>query len=210
MTDDRGSNGARRRRLLVFVPMLLGAAMVAGVLYWLFAPLDPKYAEDRAVEAALTSAIQRAGPRGSFDLATVTTFPWDRAYMLGAYSGPELFEEREGFSWRGLATSASNVQDRYQLIVFVKDRTVHWCDHDRVNGELAVGSDPIRRSDSVLDVSTTPQSGTVVTRHDVPPPVWKMVHKVNGQVVEVDPAQLEHEFPQSAKAMSTSQADGGH
>jgi hypothetical protein len=162
-------------------------ALTAGVHHWLLAPLDPKYAPSPELEAALVSAIDHAGPRGSFDLSAVAPFPWDRAYVLAAYAGPELFEKRAGFPWAGLWTSASEVQDQFQLVVFVKAHTVHWFDHDRTRGTLVVGDAPIERGDAVLDVSATPRARDVSDpARRSPPPAWKFVHMVNGQVVEVD------------------------
>lgn len=197
----------RRRLIRVLVPVLVVAAMVAGVRLWLLAPPDPKYVPSSELEAALVSAIDHARPHGSFDLAVVAPFPWDRAYVLGAYSGPELFEERAGFPWEGLRRSASVVQDRFELVALVKDRTVHWFDHDRLRGVIEVGDTPIERGDAVLDVSATPEHGISVTRHGVPPPVWKLVHMANGQVVEVDAAALEHEVSHDLTAAS--HRDGG-
>jgi hypothetical protein len=196
----------RTRRKRVLVPVLAVAAMAAGVRFWLLAPPDPKYAPSPEIEAALVSAIDHAGRHGSFDLSAVAPFPWDRAYVLGAYSGPELFEQRAGFSWEGLQRSASVVQDRFELVVFVKDRTVHWFDHDRTKGMLEVGDAPIERGDAVLDVSATPDRGISVTRHGLLPPVRKLVHMVNGQVVEVDAAALERELSDELRALHP---DGG-
>ena len=203
MSSDAVSIRKRRRRGLirVLVPVLSVAATVAGVYHWLLAPPDPRYAPSPELEAALMSAIDHARPHGTFDLSAIAPFPWDRAYVLGAYSGPELFEMRAGFSWEGLRRSASVVQDQFELVVFVKDRTVHWFDHDRTKGVLEVGDAPIERGDAVLDVSATPEHGITVTRHGVLPPVRKLVHMVNGQVVEVDAAALDREISYELRAL---------
>lgn len=159
--------------------------------------------EDSVLEASIVSAVGRAGKRGSFDLAAVTTFGWDRAHVLHAYSSPEVVERRLGFPWPGSQASASVVQDHFQLIVFVKGRAVvRWIDHVVSSGRFDVGDTPIERRDSVLDVTSTEDDGIVVTRRGVAPPVRRLVHYENGKVVEVDPSEIDSLVPSNPALQS--------
>jgi hypothetical protein len=82
------------------------------------------------------------------------------------------------------------------LIVFVKDRAViRWVDHDVGTGRFEIGDGPVARSEAVLDVTSTADDGVVVTRHGIAPPVRRLVHYVNGKVVEVDPHDIERVVP---------------
>jgi hypothetical protein len=137
-------------------------------------------------------AITGKGIQGAVEtirVSEVARLEWDRLFVFRAYSWPELVEKRLGFAWPEGRHSATSVQDRYQLMVFVKGSHVaEWADFDTTCGRFDIGDDdPIARSDDLLDVTTT-NFGTRVFRHGGAPRRRVFVRRLpDGGEVEVDP-----------------------
>src|SRR5688572_6416122 len=61
---------------------------------------------------------------GNLDLAALSNFDWEKAFVFPAYAWPDFVTEKIGFYWPGGSKSATSVQDRYQLLVFTKGTEV--------------------------------------------------------------------------------------
>lgn len=59
-----------------------------------------------------------------FDLRACTSFPWEKAYIFGPYTGRDTIEKNLGFSWPMADRTGISMSDSFSLLVFVHDHDV--------------------------------------------------------------------------------------
>jgi hypothetical protein len=95
--------------------------------------------------------------------------PWERVYIFPAYGWPAYVNKQLGFAWPGGRRSKTNVQDRYQLIVFVQLRSVvAWADFDTRYGHFDIAGDSIARSDAIFRFVTANGESLIVKKGTLP------------------------------------------
>jgi len=106
---------------------------------------------------ALLEGTARAGDRKLDLRGTRLGFDWDRLVVLPPYATANLAQRGLGFAWSEVNKSASQMQDRYQLLVFVRgDEVVAWVDHDIGRGDFGalVDQPPLPNSQALFEVQT--------------------------------------------------------
>jgi hypothetical protein len=136
----------------------------AGVLLLLAAAACQSAAQRQGADAyrMLTAEVEQAArsPHGRVDLrGSRLGFDWDRLVVLPAYAGAATAERRLGFAWPEVRKSASQMQDRYQLLVFVRgDEVAAWIDYDLGKGNFGALIDrpPLPNSQALFEVHPEP------------------------------------------------------
>jgi len=75
----------------------------------------------RHVLPALEKAVAGHEP---FDLRACTSFPWEKAYIFGPYTGRDTIEKTLGFSWPMADRTGISMSESFSLLVFVHDHDV--------------------------------------------------------------------------------------
>src|SRR5712691_11458848 len=75
---------------------------------------------ERDVSSELNAAVRQASA-GHKEAAMTSVVPdaWEQVCVFPAYGWPDYVNRQLGFDWPGGSSSKTNVQDRYQLVVFV-------------------------------------------------------------------------------------------
>ena len=102
-------------------------------------------------------------------MTSVVPESWDRVYIFPAYGWPDYVNKQLGFHWPGGTKSKTNVQDRYQLVVFVyQARVVAWADFDTVDGRFDVTGDFLSRSDATFRIAHADGETRIVRKGTLP------------------------------------------
>jgi hypothetical protein len=78
------------------------------------------------VSQALADVAARGEPT-TIDIATITSFEWDKLYIFEPYTSPERVEQYLGFRWPQASMYSVKDGKDAALFVFVKgQKVVHW------------------------------------------------------------------------------------
>jgi hypothetical protein len=130
---------------------LLPAIAIAAALLWFgLPPYHERMPPDEQLAAKLQGTLRalNAGATvpATIDLPAIADFDWDRVYVFGAYECPEFIAEKLGFRWDGCEASGTVVQDFFQLVVFVKAKSVvRWFDYAQHVAHFVDTNRPIER-----------------------------------------------------------------
>jgi hypothetical protein len=99
----------------------------------------------------IAEAVERGG---TFRLADVTDFEWDRFYTFGPYLSNDRVDRTLGFDWGKAENSDYAHQDGGSLLVFVREgEVVHAFDQPDTDGDFTcVGPHPLAPREAVLRV----------------------------------------------------------
>jgi hypothetical protein len=108
---------------------------------------------DSQVAAKLQGTLRALGAAetvpATIDLVAIAAFDWDRLYIFGAYQDQAAIERLLGFHCENCDTIVPFVEDRLQLLVFFKERSVvRWFSHEKVSAEFVDENKPIERRDA--------------------------------------------------------------
>jgi hypothetical protein len=73
----------------------------------------------------IVPALEHAATcRESFDLGRCTSFPWEKLFIFGPYTGRDTIERTLGFSWPMADRTRISMSESFSLLVFVHDDSV--------------------------------------------------------------------------------------
>jgi hypothetical protein len=131
------------RRIFTIVVLIFAAA--CGIYF-----LDRVLFISRFIPNPLRSAIcevVRSRPDSPFALAKLTSFDWDKVYVVVPFTNEEEVRQMLGYSWSDFSRTGISYSDGFNLLVFVKSgRVVNYLRQPRNCGDFEVSNADLRVS----------------------------------------------------------------